>query len=183
MILPLSTLPFAAVGAGITAVTNLVTGQSFDPMSIFIDMQAEVVELNMDRYLVEHPIPSREGGVLQDLGSKCSVLSLRGKWIYENRPDKDIIDIIPALKILENIGVGWNWLRLQTMQIVYRTKEPLFIGCDLINTAVMIDKMKFKHVGGTPNVYEYQMTLREFNPLLGLVGLAYLPMSQEDVGY
>ena len=168
----------SAVNFGMQILKSITGGQ----FSIFVDMQAEVTELDMERYLVEHQIPSREGGSLQDIGSKASVLMIKGKWIYENQPSEDILDLVPALNFFGQ-NVGWNWLRVQLMRTVYYLKEPLFIGCNLINTAVMIHKMKFKEVGGKPNVYDYTMVLKEYNPLLGVVGGAAIPIRHEGAGY
>lgn len=137
--------------------------------SIFVDTQAELVDVRMNRYLVEHQVPGREGGLLQDMGSAATTISLRGKWIHENTPDDDVSKFFPWTNKVQT-KVGWNWLRLQVMQMVYRYKFPLYLACDLITTAVMIETMNFQHKGGTPNVYDYTITLKEFSPLLTVIG-------------
>lgn len=174
MILP----PTATIANAALSILSIPLGGKW---SLFIDMQAEVTELDMQRHLVEHPIPGKEGGSLQDIGSQCSVLSIKGKWIYENKPDEDIIDLVPALQVFG--GAGWNWIRVQLMQVIYRLKEPLFIGCNLISSAFMIDKMKFKEVGGKPNVYDYHMVVKEFNPLLGIIGGVTTTVIGQGSGY
>ena len=139
--------------------------------NIFVDMQANLIDLKMHRYLVEHQIPGREGGVLQDLGSASSVITLQGKWIYENRPDEDILDIIPALRIFEDSNIGWNWARLQLMMMIYHFKEPMILASDLITTMVLIEDFNPTYEGGKPNVYNYTMVLKEVDPRLTLAGM------------
>ena len=165
MILPPLVTAVGAVASGIAAVFG---GQ----FSVFLDMQANVIDLKMHRYLVEHQIPGREGGKHQDLGSASSVITLQGKWIYENKPTQDILNWIPTLGLFSGTNVGWNWLRLQTLQQVYRFKEPLLLASDLITTLVLIEDMNFTYEGGKPNVYNYTIVLKEVDPRLTLIGLA-----------
>lgn len=142
---------------------------STNRFSIFIDMQSNVVELEDKRYLVEHQVPGREGGILQDIGSACARITLTGKWIYENKPDQDILDIIPWLNAM---NLSWNWLRIQMMRLIHRLKTPLIMASDVITSSVMIESVKFRHVGGQPNVFDYTMILREWNPALSIAGIA-----------
>lgn len=137
--------------------------------SIFLDMQANVVELEERRYLVEHQIPGREGGILQDIGSACARLTISGKWIYENKPDRDILDLVPAIR---GMNVAWNWLRVQTMRLIPRMRTPILIASDVLTSSVMIESVKFRQVGGLPNVYDYTIIMREWNPALTVLGIA-----------
>lgn len=162
-VLVLSPTTLAGISAGIAAWAGKGT------YSLFLDMQSNVVELQERRYLIEHQIPGREGGILQDLGSACARVTLSGKWIYENKPDKDIIDILP---VLTGMNVSWNWLRMQMMRYISRLRAPLFIASDVITSAVMIEDIKFRHVGGRPNVFDYTIKLREWNPALTVLGIA-----------
>lgn len=155
--------PIAVLSAGTEGVTTVA------PFNIFLDMQANVVDLQDSRYLVEHPVPGREGGIHQDMGSPSATLSIQGKWIYENKPHKDIVDILGQF-ITDKIA--WNWIRLQTLRLVMKMKTPLVLACDLLTTLVLIKDMRTRHVGGQPNVYEYQMVLKEYNPMLTVLGLA-----------
>lgn len=161
MMLPPTSVVGIAAGA-----LNLVGGL-LNQWSIFIDLQAEVIELDMKRYLVEHQVPGREGGILQDLGSASAKILVKGKWIYENKPDKDILDMVGG--VLPN--VGWNWIRVQSMQLIYRMKQPIVFVSDLIITFAMIEALRFRRVGGQPNVFEYSMVLKEFNPMLTVTGM------------
>jgi len=188
MILPptVTALGFAASGPKALA-DAVTTGFKPDVYHIFIDMQANVVELQERRYLVEHQIPGREGGILQDLGSACARLTLSGKWIYENKPHNDIIDMIPTLA---GMNVAWNWMRVQMMRLIPRMKTPVFIASDVITSAVMIEDFKVRHVGGAPNVFEYTISMREWNPALTVLGISaglvtsLIPsIVQENVGY
>jgi hypothetical protein len=170
---------------------NIVTGSpsrsSPGSWSVFIDMQANAIDIEMRRNLVEHPIPGREGGILQDMGSACTKLTLSGKWIYENEPDNELLKVL--LPIVSK-NLSWNWLRLQTMYMIYRLRQPLFIASDLITSAVMIDTMNYNQIGGQPNVYNYRISLKEFNPALTLAGIAgtgilatgLIPLVDTEVG-
>jgi len=161
MILP----PTSVAGVG-GALAAMISGSGF---SIFLDMQANVVELQERRYLVEHQIPGREGGILQDVGSACARLTISGKWIYENRPDNDLLDIITFLSTMD---VSWNWLRVQSMRLIARMRTPLIIASDVMTSSVMIEAMKFRQVGGQPNVFNYTISMREWNPALTVLGIA-----------
>ena len=140
--------------------------------SVFVDMQASLVNLKMHRYIVEHQVPGREGGILQDLGSATSVITIRGKWIYGNKPEKDILSFIPTLGLFASHLIGWNWIQLQLFQHIYRFKEPLYFASDLITTMVMIEDFDFKYEGGKPSVYDYTMVLREIDPRITLLTTA-----------
>ena len=157
--------PTSVAGIG-GALASMISGTGF---SIFLDMQANVVELQERRYLVEHQIPGREGGILQDVGSACARLTISGKWIYENRPDNDLLDIIPFLSTMD---VSWNWLRVQAMRLIARMRTPLIIASDVMTSSVMIEAMKFRQVGGQPNVFNYTISMREWNPALTVLGIA-----------
>lgn len=177
-------LPPTVTVAGLAA--SALLGGKF---SVFVDMQSSLIDLKMHRYLVEHQVPGREGGIIQDLGSASSVITLQGKWIYENRPSEDILNIIPSLRIFEDKKIGWNWARLQMMQLIYRLKEPMILASDLITTVVLIEDFNFSYEGGKPNVYNYTMVLKETDPrltLAGLVGTAgvktIVPILQEGMG-
>ena len=164
-------LPLTVTGiGGITQIPNLF--DSARGFSLFVDMQATLVDLKMHRYLVEHQIPGREGGKLQDLGSASSVITIRGKWIYENRPERDVLNLVPVLKLFTGQTTGWNWVQMQMFQQVYRFKEPLYFASDLITTVVMIEDFEFKYEGGKPNVYDYTMILKEVDPRLTLISMA-----------
>ena len=175
--------PTAAVAA---TVGSIISGGNFN---IFVDMQANLIDLKMHRYIVEHQIPGREGGKLQDLGSACTVITLQGKWIYENRPQGDILEAIPALAMFEGDKIGWNWMRLQMMMLVYRLREPMILASDLISSVVLIEDFNPTYEGGKPNVYNYTMVLREMDPRLTLAGTlvtagakTIIPIAQEGMG-
>lgn len=173
LILPptVTAVGFAASAAAnvIGGISSLTGGAKLNAYNLFLDLQANVVELEDRRYLVEHQVPGREGGILQDVGSACARITLTGKWIYENKPHNDIFDLIP---ILRNSGATWNWMRMQMMRLVHRMRSPMFIACNIITSAVMIEGIKFREVGGEPNVYNYTMKLREWNPALTVLGIA-----------
>ena len=172
-------LPNVAAQA-VSGFFSLLTNQPTKGGSLFIDMQAQQFSVDKHRYIVEHQIPGREGGKLQDLGSACAVIGIQGKWIYENRPDADILDVLPLLRLFQFQGsVGWNWIRVQMMNAIYHMKEPLYIASDLITTPVLIEDLHFDQEGGLPNVYNYRMVLREMSPLLTVGGAIGLPVIQQ----
>ncbi len=177
MMITVLMLPPSVTALGFVAATaataidlpfSILEGRSPQTYSVFLDLQANVVELEERRYLVEHQVPGREGGILQDVGSACARVTIAGKWIYENKPRRDLLDLIPVLK---SMNISWNWLRVQTMRLIHRMRTPVLIASDIITSSVMIESLKFRHVGGVPNVYDYTMILREWNPALTVLGL------------
>lgn len=190
MILPPSISLLGLVPSVLTTGAAALAGGS--GYNLFLDMQASLIDLKMHRYLVEHQIPGREGGKLQDLGSACSVITIQGKWIYENRPHKDILDIIPALAAFLAGGenMGWNWARLQMMMMIYRLREPMILASDLLTSVVLIEDFNPSYEGGKPNVYNYTMVLREVDPRMTLAGTlaiaaakTFIPIPQEGMGF
>ena len=169
MLLSYQTALLSAAGTVTNALLSAISGESISGWQMWLDMQANVQDVKMKRSLVELDVPGREGGILQDMGAKCTVIKISGKWIYENKPDNEITDLIPIVGLT---GLPWNWLRLQTMNALYRTKTPVLLASNLLIGLVMIDEMNFREAGGSPNVYEYDMTLKELNPLTSLVGNA-----------
>lgn len=180
-------VPAALPIAGVALASNLLLGSG---VNVWFDMQANVVDLDMRRYVVEHQIPGREGGKLQDLGAACSTLSISGKWIFENPSNDDLLNVVPWLKGVK--GIGWNWIKAQTMQMVYRLKTPVFLACDLITTAVLVERFRLNQRGGEPNVINYSMSFKEIDPIwtagglvamIGAVGVTAVTGGDLELGY
>jgi hypothetical protein len=152
---------------------------------VFVDLQANVVKGKFTRKLVEINIPGRSGNVLQDLGSNCVKYTVSGKWIYENPPSNisginEPVGLISgsrnALPPSSLIGkvlsdIGWNWLRVMDMQLLYEQGQPLMFGCSFAPlTVVMINDLELEEAGGNPNVYNYKLELVEYSPEIRLIG-------------
>ncbi len=162
----------------VSSIRNIVT-------FLFIDMQAMVVRSKIQRRLILHEIPGREGDVPQDLGGKSTVLTVAGRWIYENEPQDAITQLLKQFGVIAGLfgsRVGWNWLRLEMMKALARINVPLVLACDLFTGPVLIREINFAQAGGLPNVYEYSMTLIEWNPALSLVGTLVIGGGQLATG-
>jgi hypothetical protein len=140
---------------------------------VFMDMQASVISSGFSRKLVKHSIPGREGQVLQDMGGESTNIRISGKWIYENEPN-DVINTIfrkiPFISQLMGVSIGWNWLRVETIKSLARLAMPMMLASDLFVGPVIIEQVGFKEIGGEPNVFIYDITLCEWNPLLSIGG-------------
>ncbi len=156
---------------------------------IFMDLQANMLNTSLERHIVRHSIPGREGYVLQDMGGKSTEISISGKWIYENEPDDKLNEIFNKfLNFFSGLlggssGFGWNWIRIETMKMLARSNVPLMLASDLFIGPVLIERVSFSYAGGQPNVYDYQMKLIEWNPKLSIVSsLAMIPLGMVASG-
>ena len=140
---------------------------------VFLDLQANIVKAKFTRKLPEIEVPGRSGNPLQDLGSKAVKYTVTGSWIYENMP-KNLFGLNEIqLSMLNTLihSVGWNWLRVMDMQLIYEQGQPLIFGCSFAPlTVVMIADMEFVENGGIPNKYDYKLELVEYSTELRLIG-------------
>lgn len=173
--------------AALTNVPGLLSGD-IQPQSliknmfIFVDLQANVVSAGLERHLVKHGVPGREGEVLQDMGGKSTKITIDGKWIYENTPDDGLSKLLAGFNWLFGSNAGWNWVRVEMMKTLARINLPLFLACDLFIGPVLIEKVNFKYLGGQPNVYDYSFNLVEWNPALSLIGTGIVGSFQTLTG-
>ena len=161
---------------------NLSPTSAIKNLFIFADLQANVVSTGLERFLVKHAVPGREGEVLQDMGGKSARITVSGKWIYENSPSDALSSLLGGFTNIFGSNVGWNWIRVEMMKSLARINLPLFLACDLFIGPVLIEKMDFKYTGGLPNVYDYVFKFVEWNPALSLVGTAIVGGFQSLTG-
>lgn len=159
-----------------------VSSALFNNAFVFADLQANVVSTSLERNIVRHSIPGREGFVLQDLGGNSTEITVTGKWIYENSGDDSIAKIFNQLTSILGSSVGWNWMRMEMMKTLARINIPLMLATDLFVGPVLIEKVDFKYIGGSPNVYDYSLKFIEWNPKLSIVGTIALTTYQAAIG-
>lgn len=131
---------------------------------LFMDMQAEMTGYTLERFIAEHPIPGREGQILQPMGGKVADIVIQGKWIYENVPDDSMTILVS--KISHSLGVGWNWIRAETFKIIERLDLPVMLACDFFIGPAIIKLFSLSEGGGLPNIFNYRLHLKEWNPAL-----------------
>ncbi len=148
---------------------------------LFIDLQAMMLRTKIERRLIQHEIPGREGDILQDLGGKSTAIHISGRWIFENEPQDAITQLLKTFSVIANLmgnRVGWNWLRVEMIKALARINVPLILASDLFTGPVLLKEVSFALAGGMPNVYEYSMTMVEWNPALSLIGTLAVGGSQ-----
>jgi hypothetical protein len=167
-------VPLFAFAVGASLFNNLTSNFSLakaaESVYVFMDLQANVQGISVERNIAEHTIPGREGEVWQDMGGKAAPITISGKWIYENQPDDEIQRLIEAANMIKGFNVGWNWLRVQMMYSLARFNAPMILASNLFVGPVILKKFDASEVGGQPNVYNYSLQLKEFNPTLSLLG-------------
>ncbi len=170
----LPALLIAAVAKGIVGDTlNILKGQSAinaQNAYIFMDLQANNQSTELSRNIAEIKIPGREGEVLQDMGGNSLEIPITGKWIFENKPNDMIEDLMSAVNLIPGINVGWNWARIHFMYMLARFNAPMILASNLFVGPVILKKFGAQESGGMPNVYNYSMLLKEFNPAMSLLG-------------
>ncbi len=137
---------------------------SLPDLLLFMDMQAEMTGYTLERFIAEHPIPGREGQILQTMGGKVADIAIQGKWIFENVPDDSMTQLMS--KISDNIGIGWNWIRAETFKMISRLDLPVMLACDFFIGPCIIKTFTLSEGGGLPNVFNYRILLKEWNPAL-----------------
>jgi hypothetical protein len=176
----------ALVGAaaGVTTL-GLITKTNIAETLFFMDLHAEMISTDLERRIVEHNIAGREGEVLQDLGGKSANIEITGKWIYENDPGNDVAKVLfGETPVLANLfrPYGWNWMRVELFKALIRLGLPMVLSSDLFVGPVIIKRERFKYVGGVPNVYDYHLSVKEWNPALSVVGTSLVLLSQLGTG-
>lgn len=167
-------VPLFTIFVGASLLNNIGSNFSLQKAAenvfVFMDLQANVQGISVERNLAGHVIPGREGEVWQDMGGKSMPISISGKWIYENKPNDAIQKIIEAAKIIKGFNVGWNWVRVEMMKALARFNAPMILASNLFVGPVLLHKFDASEIGGQPNVYSYSLQLKEFNPTLSLLG-------------
>ncbi len=90
--------------------------------------------LSLSRYVVELPIPTREGGVLQDLGSASGQLEVDGTLITTTSPNNYTGDQWWDVLVGTWLEANWQWLTSDRVSYKYQiesltpTEEPGKVG-------------------------------------------------------
>lgn len=155
-------------GEGIERLGSAIS-TGLDTGFIFADLQAEQQSGSIERWLAEHKIPGREGEVFQDMGGGGQPITISGKWIYENKPNDALQKSLDIANSIIGTKIGWNWVRLEIMKMLARHSMPMMLASNLFVGPVILKKFDFSEVGGQPNVYNYSLQLKEFNPALSLI--------------
>jgi len=171
-----------AVGATLFGVLGRVTDQPQLEQLFFVDLQANVVSKDVESRWAEHNVANREGSIFQFMGTKPAVINITGKWIYENKPSNEIFKLLFPLSFFSN-HIGWNWFQATMFDTLQRLALPLFFTYDLFSGPVIITHQKFiENANEGPNVYNYNMTLKEWNPAMSLIGSAGIMLEQSIAG-
>lgn len=177
------------LGATTAVVNSISTGRlpSVSDLLLFMDMQANMNGYTLERFIAEHPIPGREGQILQTMGGKVADIIIEGKWIYENIPDDAMTQLVS--KISSSLGLGWNWIRAETFKAISRLDLPIMLACDFFIGPAIIKSFNLVESGGLPNVIGYRLLLKEWNPALtiptsviGNIGLGAISVGSSLLG-
>lgn len=155
-----------SLGTAIAFSSLSTTSVSVADLLLFMDMQAEMTGYTLERFIAEHPVPGREGQVLQTMGGKVADIIIQGKWIYENIPDDTMTVLVD--KISHSLGIGWNWMRAEIFKILSRLDLPVMLACDFFVGPCIIKTFSLSEGGGLPNIFNYRLLLKEWNPALTL---------------
>src|SRR5712692_7993175 len=130
------------LGVKILAGSGAATG-SFDVSWDFIMIFKETLTLpamtsplnfSLSRYVVELPIPTREGGILQDLGSASAQLEVDGTLVTTATPNNYTGDQWWDVLVGTWLEANWQWLTSDRVSYKYQieqltpTQEPGKVG-------------------------------------------------------
>lgn len=169
----LRAIPALLVAAVATGVGDVLSGNaSLNAQNafIFMDLQANNQSVELERNIAKIKIPGREGEVLQDMGGNSMEIPITGKWIFENKPNDMLETLIGAVNLIPGINIGWNWARVQLMYMLARFNAPMILASNLFIGPVILEKFRAQESGGMPNVYNYSLQLKEYNPAMSLIG-------------
>lgn len=138
----------------------------------FLDMNAEVIEIEEKRRMAVISIPGRESDFLQDLGGHTTTYQVKGKF-YDTDPQylsqRGIMQTI-LKTVIQSSAVGST----QLLRMVMRSRSPVpFISQHEISFAV-ITHFRFNEVGGAPEWCNYEMRLLEYRRIPYLAKMAIL---------
>ena len=106
------------------------------------------LQLSLPRTVVELPIPSREGGVLQDIGSDSARLEIAGTLVTTTSPNNytgdQWWDVLVGLWLEGN----WQWL-----------------GSDRVNYKYQIEELAVSQDPGKVGYYEFKLRLKKVDIL------------------
>ncbi len=84
---------------------------------------AQPLQFSVPRYVVELPIPTREGGVLQDLGSQSAQLELSGTLVTTTTPNNYTGDQWWDVLVGTWLEANWQWVNSDRVQYKYQIQE------------------------------------------------------------
>ncbi len=130
------------LGIEVFANTGAATGSfnvSWDFIYVFketltLPAASSPLTLTLSRYVVELPIPTREGGVLQDLGSASAQLEVAGTLITTTSPNNYTGDQWWDVLVGTWLEANWQWLSSDRVAYKYQienltpTQDPGKVG-------------------------------------------------------
>src|SRR5687768_10803365 len=116
------------------------------PMLDDVELQhVQKVEAEDEQVLAQHGVPGLEGDFLQDLGRRVTRVTLVGVISGDEAPDQ-----------------------LKNLRLKFRNAEPVTFVSDIATATtvekVLIEEFGIREVAGKPARFEFQLTLREFQP-------------------
>lgn len=106
----------------------------------------ETIRIAEHRVLAEHPIPGRQGGLFQDLGTRPATLVITGSLAGDEMRDQF----------------------LQSAREKFQAGTPTTFTADITTATqiqyVVIEDMRFEEVASSPDNFRYLIVLRESPP-------------------
>ncbi len=84
---------------------------------------SQPLQFSLPRYLVELPIPTREGGVLQDLGSQSAQLETSGTLVTTTTPNNYTGDQWWDVLAGTWLEANWQWITSDRVSYKYQIQE------------------------------------------------------------
>ena len=109
---------------------------------------SQPLQLTLPRTLVELPIPSREGGVLQDIGSDSARLDVAGALVTTSSPNNYTGEQWWDVLVGAWLEGNWQWL-----------------SSDRVNYKYQIEELTVRQDPGKVGYYEFKMRLKKVDIL------------------
>ncbi len=103
--------------------TWLIDFYFFFKETLTLPAVSQPLQFSLPRYLVELPIPTREGGVLQDLGSQSAQLEVSGTLVTTTTPNNYTGDQWWDVLVGTWLEANWQWLNSDRVQYKYQIQE------------------------------------------------------------
>ena len=157
------TTPTTGLSGALTAIQILVTAQvSITSLTFTVTVDfiqafkenltlpavSQPLQLTLSRYVVELPIPTREGGALQDLGSSSAQVEIAGTLITTTSPNNYTGDQWWDVLLGTWLEANWQWL-----------------SSDRVSYKYQIEQLTGKQDPGRVGYYEFKLRLRKVDVL------------------
>ena len=109
---------------------------------------SQPMPLVVQRYVVELPIPTREGGIVQDMGSQSAMIEVDGTLITTTTPNNYTGDQWWDVLVGTQLEANWQWL-----------------SSDRINYKYQIENLTPQQEPGKVGFYGFRMKLRKIDIL------------------